>query len=152
MFHPKPGKLAFWPCQPIIFHGSRFLIIQCILQLCPVQLTPPSPPCPSRISLTSGRTPWRKTTSSFRKLEAIGRGKARMIRMLPWVSRPKEMMYWRQSSVLQNTYWEMAYKLPFCSRKEHYICTFCRTAEKESLFHLLRSCSETSCFWQSFMK
>ena len=75
--------------------------------------------------------------------------------------------------------WEMAYKLPFYSTKatkliifhfkllhrrlatndflhkigirEDDICTFCRT-EKESLFHLFWSCSETSCFWQDFMK
>ena len=75
--------------------------------------------------------------------------------------------------------WEMAYKLPFsCTKatkliifqfkllhrrlatndflhkigiREDDICTFCRT-EKESLFHLFWSCSETSCFWQGFMK
>ena len=75
--------------------------------------------------------------------------------------------------------WEMAYKLPFCSTKstkliifqfkllhkrlatndflnkigirENEICTFCRT-EKESLFHLFWSCSETSCFWRGFTK
>ena len=75
--------------------------------------------------------------------------------------------------------WEMAYKLPFCSTKDtkliifqfkllhrrlatndflnkigikdNDICTFCRT-EKETLFHLFWSCSETSCFWQGFMK
>ena len=75
--------------------------------------------------------------------------------------------------------WEMAYKLPFCSTKstkliifqfkllhrrlatndflnkigirENDICTFCRT-EKESLFHLFWSCSETSCFWRGFTK
>ena len=35
--------------------------------------------------------------------------------------------------------------------RENDICTFCRT-EKESLFHLFWSCSETSCFWQGFMK
>ena len=35
--------------------------------------------------------------------------------------------------------------------REDDICTFCRT-EKESLFHLFWSCSETSCFWQGFMK
>ena len=74
---------------------------------------------------------------------------------------------------------EMVYKLPFYSTKatkliifqfkllhrrlatndflhkigigEDDICTFCRT-EKESLFHLFWSCSETSCFWQGFMK
>jgi len=75
--------------------------------------------------------------------------------------------------------WEMAYKLPFYSTKvtkliifqfkllhrrlatndflnkigirENNICTFCRT-EKESLFHLFWSCSETSSFWRDFMK
>ena len=75
--------------------------------------------------------------------------------------------------------WQMVYKLPFCSTKatkliifqfkllhrrlatndflnkigirENDICTFC-TTEKESLFHLFWSCSETSCFWQGFMK
>ena len=75
--------------------------------------------------------------------------------------------------------WEMAYKLPFHSTKatkliifqfkllhrrlatndflnkigirEDDICTFRRT-EKESLFHLFWSCSETSCFWQGFVK
>ena len=75
--------------------------------------------------------------------------------------------------------WEMAYKLPFYRTKatkliifqfklfhwrlatndfrnkvgigENDICTFCRT-EKESLFHLFWSCSETSSFWQGFMK
>ena len=75
--------------------------------------------------------------------------------------------------------WEMACKLPFYSTKatkliifqfkllhrrlatndflnkigirENDICTFCRT-EKESLFHLFWSCSETSFFWQGFMK
>ena len=73
----------------------------------------------------------------------------------------------------------MAYKLPFCSTKatkliifqfkllhrclaknyflneigirENSICTFCR-AEKESPFPLFWSCSETSCFWNGFMK
>ena len=73
----------------------------------------------------------------------------------------------------------MAYKLPFYNTKatkliifqfkllhrrlatndflnkirigEDGICTFCRT-EKESLFHLFWSCSETSCFWHGFMK
>ena len=33
--------------------------------------------------------------------------------------------------------------------RENDICTFCRT-EKESLFHLFCSCSETSFFWQGF--
>ena len=75
--------------------------------------------------------------------------------------------------------WEMAYKLPFDSTKatkliifqfkllhrrlatndfpnkigirENDICTFCRT-EKESLFHLFCSCSETSFFWQGFKR
>ena len=75
--------------------------------------------------------------------------------------------------------WEMAYKLPFCSTKDtkliifqfkllhrrlatndflnkigikdNDICTFCRT-EKETLFHLFWSCSQTSCFWRGFMK
>ena len=70
--------------------------------------------------------------------------------------------------------WEMAYKLPFyCTKATKLIifqfkllhrrlatndflhkigiCTFCRI-EKESLFHLFWSCSETSCFWQGFMK
>ena len=75
--------------------------------------------------------------------------------------------------------WEMAYKLPFCSTKDTKLiifqfkllhrrlatndflnkigikdndtCTFCRT-EKETLFHLFWSCSETSCFWRGFMK
>ena len=73
----------------------------------------------------------------------------------------------------------MAYKLPFDSTKatkliifqfkllhrrlatndflnkigirENDICTFCRT-EKESLFHLFCSCSETSFFWQGFKR
>ena len=73
----------------------------------------------------------------------------------------------------------MAYKLPFDSMKatkliifqfkllhrrlatndflnkigirENDICTFSRT-EKESLFHLFWSCSETSFFWQGFKK
>jgi len=35
--------------------------------------------------------------------------------------------------------------------RENDICTFCRT-KKESLFHLFWLCSETSCFWQGFMK
>ena len=84
-----------------------------------------------------------------------------------------------QSSVLQDNRWEMAYKLPFYSTKatkliifqfkllhwrlatndflkkivirENDICNFCRT-EKESLFDLFWSCSETFCFWQGFMK
>ena len=75
--------------------------------------------------------------------------------------------------------WEMAYKLPFYSTKatkliifqfkllhrrlatndflnkigirENDICTFRRT-EKESLFHLFWTCSETSSFWRDFMK
>ena len=74
---------------------------------------------------------------------------------------------------------QMAYKLFFCSTKatkliifqfkllhrrlatndflnkigirENDIYTFCRT-EIESLFHLFWSCSETSCFWQGFIK
>ena len=75
--------------------------------------------------------------------------------------------------------WEMAYKLPFYSTKaskliifqfkllhrrlatndflnkigirENDICTFCIT-EKESLYHLFWSCSETSSFWRDLMK
>ena len=75
--------------------------------------------------------------------------------------------------------WEMTYKLPFYSTKatkliifqfkllhrrlatndflnkigirENDICTFCRS-EKESVFHLFWSCSETSSFWRDFMK
>ena len=35
--------------------------------------------------------------------------------------------------------------------RENDICTFCRT-EKESLFHLFCSCSETSFFWQNQIK
>ena len=35
--------------------------------------------------------------------------------------------------------------------RENDICTFCRT-EKESLFHLFCSCSETSFFWQGFKR
>ena len=35
--------------------------------------------------------------------------------------------------------------------RENDICTFCRT-EKESLFHLFWSYSETSSFWRDFMK
>ena len=73
----------------------------------------------------------------------------------------------------------MAYNLPFCSTKsikliifqfkllhrrlatndflnkigirENDICTFCRT-EKESLFPLFWSCSETSSFWRGCIK
>ena len=89
------------------------------------------------------------------------------------------MLYQPQPSVLQMTDCEMAYKLPSCSTKateliifqfkllrrrlatsyflnkigikENEICIFCRT-EKESLFHLFWSCSETSCLWHGLMK
>ena len=73
-------------------------------------------------------------------------------------------MVWRQAGFLANlpTHATRASRSPRfrpCSLKyakitpvlQANVCTFCRT-EKESLFHLFWSCSETSCIWQGFMK